>query len=191
MGRHGENIRYRKSDGRWEGRYKVYHEEKMRYVYRSVYGHTYAEVKEKLTIEKLSRDKPGCTTLFSQAVGEWLDFIREKCKYSTYIKYNTIYRLHLANILGNCPLMDVTDMKLQAEMPEHLSENMQKSIYCVTNQILRYAGSHYFIQVPVLTRMTTHTEKKSIETLSISEQTRLFRCIYKNMDKYKIAVSLS
>ena len=51
---HGENIRRRKNDGRWEGRYKVYHEEKQEYVYRSVYGHTYAEVREKLTIKQLT-----------------------------------------------------------------------------------------------------------------------------------------
>ena len=54
MGRHGENIRHRKDDDRWEGRYKVYHEEKKRYVYRSVYGHTYNEVKEKLSLERLA-----------------------------------------------------------------------------------------------------------------------------------------
>lgn len=57
MGRHGENIRHRKSDGRWEGRYKVYQEEKNGYVYRSVYGHTYAEVREKLSIKQLAAKK--------------------------------------------------------------------------------------------------------------------------------------
>ena len=45
MSRRGENIRKRK-DGRWEGRYftTVNGEKK----YRSVYGHSYNEVKQKL-----------------------------------------------------------------------------------------------------------------------------------------------
>ena len=51
MARHGENIRKRK-DGRWEGRYLVYSEEKGKKIYRSVYGGTYEVAKEKLTIKK-------------------------------------------------------------------------------------------------------------------------------------------
>ena len=51
MARHGENIRKRK-DGRWEGRYPVYSVEKGKQVYRSVYGGTYDETREKLAIKK-------------------------------------------------------------------------------------------------------------------------------------------
>ena len=60
MARHGENIRKRK-DGRWEGRYLVYSEEKKKKIYRSIYGKTYEEVREKLTIKK---------NLFSEASEE-------------------------------------------------------------------------------------------------------------------------
>lgn len=204
MGRHGENIRRRKDDGRWEGRYKVYHEEKKKYVYRSVYGHTYDEVREKLlvkrSIEKLAAknilysDSPGESSnavLFSQAADEWLAYIQKKCKYSTYIKYSTIYRTHVCNLLGDSPLIDVTDTRLQAEIPEHLSDSIQKSIYCIVNQILRYINSHYYTKLPPLTRNNTRAEKKSIETLSLSEQTRLLSCLYTKMDKYKIATYIS
>lgn len=199
MGRHGENIRRRKNDGRWEGRYKVYHEEKDGYVYRSVYGHTYAEVREKLTRKQLAAQRflgsgpvgLDSTALFSQAASEWLGLIREKCKYSTYVKYDTVYRTHLAGLLGDCPLIDISDTRLQAEIPENLSENTQKSIYSVANQILRYVNNQYRISVPVLERLSSRTEKKSIEILSVAEQAKLFHCIYTNMDKYKIAISLS
>ena len=53
MARHGENIRKRK-DGRWEGRYLVYSEEKGKKLYCSVYGRTYEAAKEKLTMKKIS-----------------------------------------------------------------------------------------------------------------------------------------
>lgn len=83
MARHGENIRKRK-DGRWEGRYKAYDESRGRTVYRSLYGRTYDEVKEKLirirsglAAEGAGGGKkpdeweriscPGTTLLFSQA----------------------------------------------------------------------------------------------------------------------------
>ena len=51
MARHGENIRKRK-DGRWEGRYLVYSKEEGRKLYRSVYGRSYGEAKEKLIVKK-------------------------------------------------------------------------------------------------------------------------------------------
>lgn len=47
MPRKGENI-YRRRDGRWEGRYKTGYNECGKAKYHSVYGHSYAEVKEKL-----------------------------------------------------------------------------------------------------------------------------------------------
>ena len=56
MARHGENLRKR-VDGRWEGRYKAYSENKGRYVYHSVYGHPYNEAKEKLGAAKMTLQK--------------------------------------------------------------------------------------------------------------------------------------
>ena len=112
MGRYGENIRKRK-DGRWEGRYKTFDEHKGKWVYRSVYGHAYKEVKEKLTKAKIgipyqalkkqvqnmdnsqkNDGKTSITVLFSQAAMEWLGEIADKRKYSTYVKYNTVYQNH-------------------------------------------------------------------------------------------------
>ena len=47
-----------RKDGRWEGRYPVYSEEKRKQVYCSVYGRTYEEAREKLTTKKnLLKDK--------------------------------------------------------------------------------------------------------------------------------------
>ena len=88
MGRHGENIRKRK-DGRWEGRYKVFSETKGRHYYRSVYGHAYDEVKEKLfkarlgitDHQKITSDS--LTLLFSRTAEEWLEEIAGKRKHST------------------------------------------------------------------------------------------------------------
>ena len=92
MARHGENIRKR-TDGRWEGRYKTFDENRGSYIYRSVYGSAYEEAKEKLSKAKLSlvttaagerqtRTETGnsTTVLFSQADQEWLAEIADKRK---------------------------------------------------------------------------------------------------------------
>ena len=114
MARHGENIRKRK-DGRWEGRYKVFDENRGRGVYRSLYGKTYEEVKEKLFLvrsglagpDRIGEDAgektdgtenmpyPGGAVLFSQAAEQWLVQVKKERKYSTFAKYDTVYRTHL------------------------------------------------------------------------------------------------
>ncbi len=55
MPRKGENI-YKRKDGRWEGRYILFHDAEHKAKYAYVYGKTYSEVKRKLTEEK-GKDK--------------------------------------------------------------------------------------------------------------------------------------
>ena len=62
MARRGENI-YKRKDGRWEGRCIIGHGKNGRAAFRSLYGHSYKEVKEKLLIQdkqKQSNDSSGC-----------------------------------------------------------------------------------------------------------------------------------
>ena len=52
MAKRGENIRKRK-DGRWEGRFIKGRKSDRTAIWGYIYGHSYAEVKEKLTIKKM------------------------------------------------------------------------------------------------------------------------------------------
>ncbi len=212
MARRGENIRKRK-DGRWEGRHKVYHAVKERYVYHSVYGYSYAEVKEKLAIAKLTHQNnlslkgaemtsgtgsADTVVLFSDAAAEWLEIKWEKCKYSTYIKYETVYRTHLSALLGDFYLSNANFKSFQEKIFDHLSsgcfsESLQKSICCVVNQILRHVGEKYGLRLPVLKRPDTKQRKKTLETFTASERQRMFSVIREKgaeSDKYDAALVL-
>lgn len=213
MGRHGENIRKRK-DGRWEGRYRIFDENKGKGVYRSVYGHAYKEVKEKLSKAKIgmlyqkdkkqaksladsqkSNDGTSVMILFSQAALEWLEEISDKRKYSTYMKYNTVYQLHLAGVIGSCQLSAAAGPKLQAKITAYLSENtwsesLQKSICCIANQILDFANRNYSFGISLLERPSVKSKKRAVCTFSKSEQAKLLSGIYRKPDKFKTAVLL-
>lgn len=215
MARHGENLRKR-MDGRWEGRYKVFDENRGKYVYRSVYGRDYGEAKEKLSRARLglacqgmdkktaaemesgrreSADGTGGGVLFSQAGGEWLLEVGRRRKYSTYIKYDTIYRTHLAGIIGSCRLSSGITQELGEKIFDHLSkaglsESLQKSIICVANQIFAFANRHYQAGIPPLERPAAKAKRKSAATFSRAEQAALLDCIYGQMDSFKAAVLL-
>ena len=161
MARHGENIRKRK-DGRWEGRYKTYSERKKRHIYRSVYASTYEQVKEKLAAAKLTLQKnldsggglrrsaaqqsarrAAAGLLLSDAAMAWLREKEKQCKYSTYIKYEAVYRVHLSAFFSCHSLADAESGAFFTEISDHislnlLSESLQKSICCVANQIFQY-----------------------------------------------------
>lgn len=206
MARHGENIRKR-IDGRWEGRYKVFDENRGKYVYRSIYGRDYGETKEKLFRARLS---PGChdtekktaseaegvgTVLFSEAAGEWLAEISDRRKVSTYVKYNTVYRTHLAGIVGSYRLSTDMAKELREKIFDHLSrtelsESLQKSVICVANQILAFANRHYLAGIPLLERPPAKTKKKTVTTFSRAEQAMLLDHVYGQADPFRVAVLL-
>lgn len=213
MGRHGENIRKRR-DGRWEGRYKVFDEIKGMHYYRSVYGHAYDEVKEKLSkarlgitehdiknsqIQKSIENEKNASAsqelLFSQTAEEWLREIREKRKLSTYVKYNTVYMTHLAEIIGSCQFSPSMSIELQEKIFDYisqkeLSESLEKSICCIVNQILDFANRKYFVYISSLERQSAKKKKKMLQTLLQEEQARLLEYIYNRPDKYKAAILL-
>lgn len=56
MPRRGENI-YRRQDGRWEGRYIADRKPDGKAVYRSIYGTSYAQVRERLIVKRQETHK--------------------------------------------------------------------------------------------------------------------------------------
>lgn len=200
MARHGENIRKR-SDGRWEGRYKSFDEKSHKTVYRSVYGRSYEEVKEKqsrlrLGISIVQEDgNAGTGLIFAQMAEQWLTEISDKRKYSTCVKYEMVYRTHLAETVGNCQICADGIPEIQTKISDHLSEaelseSMRKSVYCVANQTLDFANRNYSSAVPLLERPQTKNRKKPIPALSRTEQARLFTYLNAESDKFQVAVLL-
>ncbi|MDE5866679.1 MAG: site-specific integrase, partial [Lachnospiraceae bacterium] len=104
------------------------------------------------------------------------------------------YNNHLAIRLDGISIMDISENKAKDLydpihfLNENLSNSLIKSIYCVLNQILNYCNTHYHIDVSPVIRPKTHTVVKPVETLPQSEQIRLLREIYKNMDNSKLGI---
>lgn len=245
MARHGENIHKRK-DGRWEGRYPVYSEEKGRKIYRSVYGRSYQEVKGKLTVKKRRNETekengagscrqtgkteeregvPGCglpmeirvgydgrlfageggetesatefqrqllsgKAMFTDLAGQWLDAVKETRKPSTYVKYRRIFRQYLEIPFQNTEILLITDQLVRQRLAAFLTDSVRKSIYCVMNQILRFASRQYGITLPVLRRPAEKGSRKPVRSFSRTDQRKLFPVLFCGQDLFKTAVLL-
>ena len=101
MARRGENIYHRK-DGRWEGRYKSGYDESEKAKYRSVYGHSYMEVREKLAPLKTRSPAPRvtCQMTVKELFSEWLSAVKVRVKTSTFANYLMKVEKHILPVFG-------------------------------------------------------------------------------------------
>lgn len=98
MSRRGTNIRKR-ADGRWEGRYYIVDTAGSKKC-KSVYGHSYKEVTERLltakaaSLNQTAAHKQSAITV-KEVAEKWLKSIASSRKCSTIQKYSTIYNKYI------------------------------------------------------------------------------------------------
>lgn len=198
MARHGENIRKRK-DGRWEGRFMVYSEEREKKIYRSVYAQSYDEVRKKLNTQKNLMENAALETegsihlyhiKFSEMAEEWLMNIKNSRKPSTYIKYSAIYYNYIEKQFGDITLSDITDSFAEEKTFDHLSNSVCKSVYCVLNQILKFIMQKYSITMPILKNTASPARNRTVKTLTQNEQKKLISVLCREMNLFKKAILL-
>lgn len=110
MPRKGENI-YKRSDGRWEGRYIKSRTCTGKIVYGYVYAKTYHEVKAKLRENTLLHNQqPAVTTsyLFSAVASDWFESVKSQTKESTQNKYHNMLHDYILPAYGEQTLKNIT-----------------------------------------------------------------------------------
>lgn len=160
MPKHGENIRKRK-DGRWEGCFIKGRKADRTAIWGYIYGHSYTEVKEKLTIKKmevqqfaLNVDNP----TFSELSLTWESSIFLGVKPSTAAHYHYTLQHYILPVL--CPyrvqalnesILESSLLEIIAPVDQNhktLSNAMSKECLTLVRRICRYAV-HLHIMRPV------------------------------------------
>lgn len=201
MSRRGDNIRKR-TDGRWEGRYQILSENGSK-CYRSVYGRTYTEVKEKLIFQRkvVDREEPICLITgekkpdhegsFCALAKEWLAYIESNRKYSTYVKYKTVFQCHIQQTFHDDRFTRMTNSYIQnkiSTMP--ISDATRQSILMVIKQIFRYAENQYAYPAPSISNISIKNRSQTLEIMSRAEQARLMQFLCEDMDISKAGIYL-
>ncbi len=57
----------------------------------------------------------------------WLEWLRGRVKPATYEKYRIVYNKYLADVLGNCPVSEVTETLLKDGIPGFVSGSFRKA----------------------------------------------------------------
>lgn len=128
--------------------------------------------------------------MFTDIAEAWFTEVWEKRKQSTYVKYRTVYHGHVEKAFQGCMLSEINGCFVKERISDHLSDSMTKSIYCVLNQILRFASVRFTLFLPELKKPVCQNKNKPVEALTRLEQSKLIQVLHCETDIYKSAVIL-
>lgn len=205
MPRRGENV-YKRRDGRWEARYIHSYDTNGKAKYRSIYAHTYSEVKRKLIQQKYTahkfEDSKLAETTIDSASHMWLAAQKLKSKESTYAKYFHLVQTHIIPKLGQYPLRQV-DHRLIEQYAESLllsgrvdgcgglAPKTVSDILAIVKSILSHAEKCGVPIVCHLGQLSVKQKHRQMRVLSVSEQKTLTSALINDLDHAKIGILLS
>lgn len=194
MPRRGENI-FKRKDGRWEARYVKEIALDGTKKYGSVYARTYKEVKVKqqMCINEASAcsNKSGLTV--NQVMTEWLYENKNQLKISSYQKYNTIFKNHISNRIGELQLKYISPQIITKIIYNLLSEDLSGEtvnlVLIVLEMGLTHAKERYKVTVPEIHLLKT--AKPQTKVFSETEQNILVQHLLSHNDIYSFGILLA
>lgn len=192
MPKRESNI-YHRNDGRWEGRFHISGTKK----YKSVYGKTYNEAREKL--HKLqgenSISEKKCSLSFNDVARKWFVSEKAKVKESTLCCYKSKLDKHIIPFFSIRKYCDINANMVEQFKKQKLFEGFSskyvsdmtviiKSIAKWANKIYGYANKLSTVELPKIKR-------KNSNLLSKKEQTILQDYLLKKSDYTSLGILLS
>jgi integrase len=171
MSRRGENI-YKRKDGRWEGRYIESYRSDGKAKYKSVYAHTYREVRLKLK----NRAALKKINIVNVSVAEWtahyLKLQKDKVKISTMKVYNRYLNNYIQPFFKSIGLYRLNKELLQAFVNSlsKLSPSTVKGIFSLLREALKLANKSNYIEPIWLDVELPKLKKHKINVFTKEEQ---------------------
>ena len=196
MARKGENI-YKRKDGRWEGRYKSGCSEDGKTKYSSVYGHSYAEVKEKLLPLKVAppTDNIPCRLTIKELFEEWLSAVRHRVKESTFANYQMKVRNHILTEFGNMRYdkltVQIINSFIERKLDSGLSAKYISDILTVFKTMAKYISSVYKTRNILADVTLPKIQKTEIRLLTPVQQKNLCKYLMNDLTLTSLCIFLS
>ena len=206
MARRGENI-YKRKDGRWEGRYIQNRSETGKAIYGYIYGKTYLDVKNRLSLAKANIPKKNPLELnpktftFEEIAFSWINDISNRIKISTQNKYYNILNDYLFPEFKNVSLTEITNdifdkyinclLSQGGTKKSGLSSKTVSDVVSVYRSIIKYAKVK---GIPIScdgTNLYIKRSSKNMRILSFSEQNKMIQCLSEDMNLCNLGILLT
>lgn len=196
MARLGENI-YKRKDGRWEGRYKCGFTNVGKVKYRSVYGHSYAEVRVKLAPLKAAAPAMtiSCQMTVKELFCEWLSAVKLRVKSSTYANYQMKVEKHILPAFGGFRYEMLTVQMIHAFIDEKLASGLSpkyiSDIIVVFKAMAKYTAKIHGTRNILTDVVTPKCVKEEKPLLTPTQQRKLCRYLLSHLTTTSLCVLLS
>lgn len=188
------NVHKRK-DGRWEWRCPIPKSTSGKSKYKSYYAKSYADIIVLMqNTLSVSADKIAQVqekkAYVSNVAEEWLQDISMNQKYSTYVKYKSIYEKHIKDNIGTKEILSVSleDCNQILTQPE-LSKSTVSGIRNVLFQILK-KGNCSLVEKETKLVPKESNGIREVSVFSRSEQRRIVSYILNHRDNYNLGILL-
>lgn len=195
MARKGENI-YKRKDGRWEGRYIIGYTTEGKAQYKSIYGRSYAEIREKLAICKSEHKTPRMTISSALSLAEWFKAwyaSQNQIKQSTKTVYQSYFNKHIKTGIGKVKLKRLNADILQGcvdKLSGELAPRSVHTIFAMLKSCLQSAYEHRLIADIYSHIRLPKIPKAAIDILSKEQQKRLEDAVLASGDDKNIGILL-
>lgn len=196
MSRIGLNI-YKRKDGRYEGRFADGWKADGKTKYRSVYGRSYEEVKEKLELVHSSQPMYAKTTdlTVKSLFQEWIQVISSRVKESTISNYCMKAEKHLFPVFGDlCYHIVNANMVhnfIAKKLKSGLSARYVSDIVVLLKSVFKYASRTYNFFNPLVNVMMPKKKKPEIVLLNSSQQKELQKYLQNNQNLTTLGIAVS
>ena len=196
MARRGENI-YKRKDGRWEGRYKCGYKMNGKAKYCSIYGHSYAEVREKLAPLKTaaSLTSVACRLTVKELFDEWLSAVTLRVKSSTDANYKFKADKHILPAFGGLRYdlltVQMLNSYIQDKLDNGLSAKYVSDIIIVFKTMAKYITKVHGFRNILADVTLPKIHRKETELLSHSQQMKLRKYLLADSSLTNICILLS
>lgn len=201
MPRRGENI-YKRKDGRWEGRYIADRKPDGKAVYRSIYGTSYAQVRERLVAKRQETHKRqigSCKLTVNELLALW-QAENSQIKATSRERYRALIELHIQPELGARKVRELNEEVLDAFVRKKLKSGrldgrgglapktvrdiciVMKSALKLAKRKYRYSGDGG-INAPAI-------RQKQVEVFSQLESQRITAAVLKKLDRSSLGYLL-
>lgn len=199
MPKRGENI-YKRRDGRWEGRFAVKSACDNTSKYKSVYGRTYKEVRQKLTEEKNRYNiSSGKKLSFDTVCILWLKHVEIRVKASSLANYKYLLNKHIMPSFSNINMAELSPSMLNQFIRKKLecgrldkrgglSKKYLKDIVSVIKSIAAFCEREFQITNRIKYITAPKPAKKEIHILNKDEQQTLTKYLLQNINTCNVGI---
>ena len=128
---------------------------------------------------------------FCSIMEEWLQQTAQTRKYSTFIKYEKLYNCHIKKLFDGDDLLQMTGSYTKEKLfALNISDTTKQSILTLINQTLQYAEEHYDYPAVYIKDKFVRKKRKPVVILNRTEQVRLMKFLYSNINISKAGIIL-